>query len=348
MTTDPDRIRRARDFYAAREALRAQGWAFSESAADADEAYIATHPDGTVVTSDTEVGVVREVPALLAQRDEDARNESARRVEAAIEAAIARANARLEDLREKVATLRLDDPHFAAMLAGKMEDVEDGADECPEWWTDAACPADLRDRLRDALTRIGALEECPWVADFRREVRWTYGLVKARGGKEVRVGKIAPVKAADRLTSPLAPMYRLDISAPWVLIADQAQLERGIHELVMGLEVGDRGLIRRKPDIATYAATLARFGPSGAYEAQAVASAIAHPHTAPILRGYGYDPLTGQGLLLSPLDPAPEAPADDGGRLTPDPEAQPRRERPRSVSVTLTAGGRSVVLGRAL
>lgn len=153
------------------------------------------------------------------------------------------------------------------------------------------------------LGKLRTWPEFQTIAGDRIEVRWSRKVVSRRDLvlTETRIGRIKVVPHADRMTwsgsVAVPPMYRLELSLPYVLAATEEELTRGLHDLLM--YAGHDGVrpVLRKPDIVAHSATLGRFGTQGIRETQAVAHAHANTRTDEHYVRFGFDPRTGQGLM---------------------------------------------------
>lgn len=141
----------------------------------------------------------------------------------------------------------------------------------------------------------------------RLTVRWTVGSITVSDviGKTAKLGRVKIVPESDRLTwqgEEDAPDFRLELSLPYLLLATEDEIERGLHELLAACayDTEERPKLKR-PDIVAHASTLARYGVSGPREACAVAHAVQCSEHKERIREYGYDAQTGKGLLWPPL-----------------------------------------------
>lgn len=117
---------------------------------------------------------------------------------------------------------------------------------------------------------------------------------------EVLPGRVQVVSYADRQAwtgKGIAPSFRLTLSLPFVMLATEDELARGLHHLLMYCGKVDLKPVLRKPDIIAHAATLGRFGTQSVRETAAIAHAHAATGTHQAYERFGYDPKTGQGLL---------------------------------------------------
>jgi len=117
-------------------------------------------------------------------------------------------------------------------------------------------------------------------------------------GQDVQVnGKITISKPVD--IDAGMPAFTLYLNLPWALTAGNEDLAAGIHELLCGIQVKDGRPKKRAPDIVAHAPHLARYGVpvETPLAAMAVAHAMAHPATLARVSGFGFDPISGQGLL---------------------------------------------------
>jgi len=173
----------------------------------------------------------------------------------------------------------------------------------PVWIRNQDLVAGFEDLAGPVLNRLRPLPEfSTWAAQVI-EVRWTRRPIVVRDMvlTEALAGRVKAVSIPDRLLwtgQGPAPAFRLELSLPWWLLADDDEQERGLHHLLAycGMETGDRPVLR-KADIVAHASTLARFGVGGVRQAMAVAHAQAHPTHERLLREYGFDPASGQGML---------------------------------------------------
>lgn len=144
------------------------------------------------------------------------------------------------------------------------------------------------------------------------QIRWSSSAMIRRDGalEEVILGRAKAIPLAERETWPdtdgPAPLWRLDLSLPVLLLAEGDELEPLIHGLLSQLGLGANGPYIRKPDLVGYSANLGRYGVRTAREVQALAHAMGHTDTAARLRRHNYDPATGQGLLWAPRAAAGE------------------------------------------
>ena len=175
--------------------------------------------------------------------------------------------------------------------------AEAGFGDCIDW-----ALKKLRDH--DRFIEIKAL------AGHRIVVRWERraGITRDGPHKMIVPGKVAAVSVADRLAwtgDGVAPSFVFTLSIPFFWLADAEDKEWALHSLLMQCAVGDEGKpYKRKPDIAASAATLGRYGFRGWRQAAAIAHVMAGESVENKLREYGFDVITGQGLLWSTAAPA--------------------------------------------
>lgn len=169
----------------------------------------------------------------------------------------------------------------------------------------------IRDRdLREAFEDLAGpilrrLRDLPEFATWRTEtleIRWSRKPIVIRDIvlDDPVAGRVKVVPPADRETwlgEGDAPAFRLELSLPWWLVASEDEMERGLHAVLAACGMRDDRPVLRKPDIQAHASTLARYGVSGVRQASAVAHAQAHPSHTRLLRSFGFDPDSGQGLL---------------------------------------------------
>ena len=181
--------------------------------------------------------------------------------------------------------------------------------EVPKWVSHdeiAALDQDVVSPVIEALLRLPEFEKL--LAADALTIVWTPGMVATADllGKTPRVGRIRVLSERERLTwsRPEAPAdFRLELSLPYVLLATADELERGLHELLAACAYDDEKPKLLKPDISTFASTLGRYGVSTAREASAVAHALRGVRNARLVRDFGFDVETGQGLLWEPMAP---------------------------------------------
>lgn len=192
---------------------------------------------------------------------------------------------------------RVSQAHWVSWACG----ILDGA-QVPAWFRDADLVDAFQDLAGPLLARLRQLPEFQtWKAETV-EIRWTRKpiVVKDLVLTEACAGRVKVVPLADRLAwtgSNDAPSFRLELSLPWWLLATEDEQERGLHAVIIACGHDGTKPVLRKPDIVAHSATLARYGVSGIRQAAAVAHAQAHPSHTRILRDFGFDPETGQGLL---------------------------------------------------
>ena len=172
---------------------------------------------------------------------------------------------------------------------------------------------DVVEAMPDVVGRLlTGLRQRPEFQTFeghRIEIRWTKSVLTRRDGLlvETVAGRSGVVPVGDRLAwshNEPPPSFRFTLSLPWFVLASEDQRERALHELLCGCGVSSNGApIRRQPDIVAHAATLGRYGVRSPREAVAVAHVIAHPSTLRVVRQFGFDPETRQGLLWDALEP---------------------------------------------
>lgn len=179
----------------------------------------------------------------------------------------------------------------------------------PKWMRDA----DVRDAHEDLvgplLQRFITWPEFALLDGWFIELRWTHSPIVRKDfvSTEAVAARPKVVPPGDReawLGGDEAPQFRLELSLPWWLLADELERERGLHEALAYFGVVDNQPVLRKPDIVGHAATLGRFGVRCAREADAVFHAARHPSHELILRGYGFDPVTGLGQRWEPGGPS--------------------------------------------
>jgi len=211
-------------------------------------------------------------------------------------------------------------PRWVSWAAAELADAEYGAHHMPVWMRDSDVVAGHDDLAGPALDRLRDMAEFRAIATEVIEIRWTRRPIVRRDvmGSESRCGRVKAVPVGDRLAwtgEGDAPSFRLELSLPWFLLAEPDEIDRGLHELLAACWVDDDKPVIRKPDIVAHASTLARFGVSGVREAHAVFCAQRHPAHERTLRDFGFDAVTGQGSLWSPVAPRQADLRDGGGRL---------------------------------
>lgn len=196
------------------------------------------------------------------------------------------------------------DAHGVRTLAGILR-----RSKVPDAFTDADLVEVHGSLVGLALAKLRQWPEFSTIATHRIDLRWvSRALVRHDCGLEdVLFGKTTVVGKEERLCWPVdeqtsAPSFRLTLSLPAVLLADDDQVERGLHELLVLMAVGSGGPVLRKPDIVGSWATFARYGLRDARQAQVYAHIAAHPSTPDRLRAFGFDAESGQGILLQPTD----------------------------------------------
>lgn len=177
----------------------------------------------------------------------------------------------------------------------------------PHWFTDEDLCAIGEDFLSRPMRDLRALPEFKVLAPVVIAIRWTRKPVLRRDYlgtvdyHETRCGRPKVVQEVERLTwsgPGAAPMFRLELSLPWFLLAEDHEINRGLHELLACLGLRNGKPMLRKPDVAAFATTLARFGVGHIREAGAIAHAQAHPQHRALMQSFGVDPTTGQGMLF--------------------------------------------------
>lgn len=182
------------------------------------------------------------------------------------------------------------------------EEVEDLA----RWYRDVDVVESLGDHAGLVLRRLLELDEFADLQEDEVQIRWSTSAMVRKDGphEEVIAGRAKVVPLAERLTWPegseRAPLFRLELSLPCFVLAEEDELEAPLHALMMQLGHGDNGPYIRKPDIAAFSATLGRYGVRTPREVQAVAHAMAHTDLRAKLTQHAYDPESGQGLLWKP------------------------------------------------
>lgn len=197
---------------------------------------------------------------------------------------------------------RVSEPRWLSWAARRLSEVDD-------WVAHPDLVEALGfDPVLEVLARLRSFPEFAAFATAAIELRWTSRPRFRRDALEdaARLGRTLVVSDAERGSwtgEGPAPWYRLELSIPWVLLAEAAELERALHDLLM--YCGVRGEkpgkpVVAKPDISAHAATIARYGVGDAREASVVAHALARPNALEELRAFDLDPETGQGLLWGP------------------------------------------------
>lgn len=168
--------------------------------------------------------------------------------------------------------------------------------------------ADEWDVIGFTLERLRGDPEFSTIAAELIDVRWSIGATVAKDLAHERVvmGRVAVVPREERATWPTdeePPAFRFRLSVPAFALATSDEIERALHELLVQCGVGDSGPVKRRPDIVAHSATLARYGATDVQEAQAVACAFAHPETRRAMARFGFDPVSGQGILWPARSP---------------------------------------------
>jgi hypothetical protein len=124
-------------------------------------------------------------------------------------------------------------------------------------------------------------------------------------GHEVQVhGRIQPARRVD--IDAGAKPFTAYLNLPW-LLASRDDRAAGLHALLCSVQISDGKPSKRAPDIVAHAPHLARYGlpVQTPQAAMAVAHVVAHPATAARMQGFGFDPVSGQGLFWD-AKPLPE------------------------------------------
>lgn len=182
----------------------------------------------------------------------------------------------------------------------------------PKWMRDADVIASHgEDMVGPLLERLIGWPEFHELEGWRIELRWTRGSIVRKDfvSTEVVAARPKVISPADReawLGGEDAPQFRLELSLPWWLLADEDQRERGLHVALAYLGVADHQPVLRQPDISGHAATFGRYGVSGPREVSAVFHAQRHPSHEIVLRELGFDPITGHGQIWEAGGPPQE------------------------------------------
>jgi hypothetical protein len=217
--------------------------------------------------------------------------------------------------------------HAAVAKARKLGQDEPGADlpraSSPKWvrtaakllreseaepWYSHRDVADDWDPIGLTLAQLREAPEFVTILNELIDVRWSIGATVQRDLAHERVvmGRVAVVPREERATWPTdeePPAFRFRLSVPAFALATSDEIERALHELLAQCGVGDNGPVKRRPDIVGHSSTLARYGAVDVQEAQAVACAMAHPETRRAMTRYGFDPVSGQGILWPARSP---------------------------------------------
>jgi hypothetical protein len=182
-------------------------------------------------------------------------------------------------------------------------------DELPDYLRNA----DLIDAgrglgIEPTLTDLRKLPEFKTLEGHVVEIRWTRKPITRTDivSSEPVAGRMSTVSQADRQAWTglgVPPSFRFLLSLPWFALAEADEVERALHELLCECGVDGQKPVRRKPDIIAHAPTLGRYGLAGVRQASAVAHVVAHPSTDRVMREFGFDPSTGQGVMWQPASP---------------------------------------------
>ncbi len=168
--------------------------------------------------------------------------------------------------------------------------------------------ADEWDPIGVTLAQLRDAPEFVTIATELVDIRWSIGATvqKDLAHERVVMGRMCVVPREERATWPTdeePPAFRFRLSVPAFALATSDEIERALHELLAQCGVGDSGPVKRRPDIVAHSATLARYGATDIQEAQAVACAMANPETKRAMVRYGFDPVSGQGILWPARSP---------------------------------------------
>ena len=179
-------------------------------------------------------------------------------------------------------------------IADCFEDVE-----ARHWM--AATVTEINDSAELDLNAMGAhlvwtCAEFAPIRPIRHRIRWVWRLSKWMKSGRAKAGEARKIPSRQRDLDPSAD-YEITVNLPLWLGLDRIARERLVHHELMHI-LGWVHIEDGEHHIMEFGETLQRYGIGDPLQAKALASFMARPASEAECRRYGFDPISGQGLLF--------------------------------------------------
>lgn len=134
------------------------------------------------------------------------------------------------------------------------------------------------------------------IRPVRDRIRWVWRLSKWMKSGRAKAGEARKVPNRQRDLDPSAD-YEITVNLPMWLGLDRIARERLLHHELMHI-LGWAHVDDGEHHIMEFGETLQRYGIGDPLQAKALASFMARPASEAEVRRYGFDPISGQGLLF--------------------------------------------------
>lgn len=126
---------------------------------------------------------------------------------------------------------------WVAWAAAEIAGAEFAGHGLPAWLRHSDLAAGFEDLAGQHLARLRGWREFTTLATSVIEIRWSRKPIVKKDPllTETRCGRAKVVPTADRLAwsgEGDAPEFRLELSLPWFLLAEDDEIERGLHDLL--------------------------------------------------------------------------------------------------------------------
>lgn len=207
-------------------------------------------------------------------------------------------------------------------IADCFEDVE-----ARHWM--AATVTEINDSAELDLDAMGkhlvwTCEEFAPIRPVRHRIRWVWRLSKWMKSGRAKAGEARKIPSRQRDLDPSAD-YEITANLPMWLGLDRIARERLVHHELMHI-LGWAHIEDGEHHIMEFSETLQRYGIGDPLQAKALASFMARPASEAEVRRYGFDPISGQGLLFG-----------DGAKVEVPSNAQVLTVSTTSQTVSITA-----------
>lgn len=165
----------------------------------------------------------------------------------------------------------------------------------------AAAVTEINDNAELDLNAMGAhlvwtcVEFAP-IRPIRHRIRWVWRLSKWMKSGRAKAGEARKIPSRQRDLDPSAD-YEITVNLPMWLGLDRIARERLVHHELMHI-LGWVHIEDGEHHIMEFGETLQRYGIGDPLQAKALASFMTRPASEAEVRRYGFDPISGQGLLF--------------------------------------------------